>query len=112
MAGVDILATAFNGANAAFIADLYARWVERPDSVDSSFAELFEALNDEARSVLTDATGASWAPRRFECGRAGAGQTRGERGPRSRTAPAAQPCAAGAVGRAKCAPPRSTAFAR
>ena len=68
MAGVDILATAFNGANAAFIADLYARWVERPGSVDESFAELFEALNDEARSVLTDATGASWAPRRFDIG--------------------------------------------
>ena len=68
MAGVDILATAFNGSNAAFIADLYARWIERPDSVDSSFAELFAALNDEARSVLTDAVGASWAPRRFEIG--------------------------------------------
>ncbi len=68
MAGVDILATAFNGANAAFIADLYARWVERPNSVDASFAELFAALNDEARSVLTDATGASWAPRRFDVG--------------------------------------------
>ena len=66
VAGVDILATAFNGANAAFIADLYARWVERPDSVDTSFAELFAALNDEARSVLTDASGASWAPRRFQ----------------------------------------------
>jgi 2-oxoglutarate dehydrogenase E1 component len=66
MAGVDILATAFNGANAAFIADLYARWVERPDSVDSSFAELFAALNDEARSVLMDATGASWSPRKFD----------------------------------------------
>ena len=26
-------------------------------------AELFAALNDEARAVLTDATGASWAPR-------------------------------------------------
>ncbi len=40
MAGVDVLATAFNGANAAFISDLYARWVERPGSVDPSFAEL------------------------------------------------------------------------
>ena len=68
MAGVDILATAFNGANAAFIADLYAKWVERPSSVDASFAELFGALNDEARFVLTDASGASWAPRRFEVG--------------------------------------------
>ncbi|MBV8398558.1 MAG: 2-oxoglutarate dehydrogenase E1 component [Acetobacteraceae bacterium] len=65
MAGVDIVATAFNGANAAFIADLYARWIENPDSVDPSFGELFSALNDESRAVLTDATGASWAPRHF-----------------------------------------------
>ena len=70
MAGVDILATAFSGANAAFISDLYARWVERPGSVDSSFGDLFAALNDEARSVLTDASGASWAPRHFELGEA------------------------------------------
>src|ERR1700677_1576791 len=68
MAGVDILVTAFNGAKAAFIADLYARWAERPDSVDPSFGELFAALNDEARSVLTDASGASWAPRHFDVG--------------------------------------------
>jgi len=65
MAGVDILASAFSGANAAFIADLYARWVENPASVDPSFADLFSALNDEARAVLEDATGASWAPRKF-----------------------------------------------
>ena len=70
MAGVDILATAFNGANAAFISDLYAKWVAFPGSVDASFAELFEALNDEARSILTDATGASWAPRHYEFGEA------------------------------------------
>ena len=64
MAGVDILATAFNGGNAAFIADLYARWVGDPASVDPGFAELFAALNDEGRAVLGDAVGASWAPRR------------------------------------------------
>ena len=63
MAGVDILATALNGGNAAFIADMYARWVENPDSVDSSFSALFGAMNDETRAILTDATGASWAPR-------------------------------------------------
>jgi 2-oxoglutarate dehydrogenase E1 component len=63
MAGVDLLATAFSGANAAFIADLYARWMADPKSVDSSFAELFSSLNDESRSVLTDAVGVSWAPR-------------------------------------------------
>jgi 2-oxoglutarate dehydrogenase E1 component len=63
MAGVDILGSAFSGANAAFLADLYARWVENPGTVDPSFGELFGALNDESRSVLTDAVGASWAPR-------------------------------------------------
>ncbi|CAH2600482.1 subunit of E1(0) component of 2-oxoglutarate dehydrogenase [Rhodovastum atsumiense] len=68
MAGVDLLATAFNGANAAFIADLYAKWAANPGSVDPSFAELFAALNDEARSILTDSTGASWAPRRWDFG--------------------------------------------
>src|SRR5580700_11036329 len=63
MAGIDILASAFSGANAAFLADLYARWVNDPGSVDQSFADLFSAMNDEARGVLEDASGASWAPR-------------------------------------------------
>jgi 2-oxoglutarate dehydrogenase E1 component len=66
MAGVDILASAFSGGNAAFLADMYARWAQNPDSVDPSFAELFAALNDEARGVMEDASGASWAPRRFD----------------------------------------------
>ena len=59
MAGMDVLASVMSGANAAFLADLYARWVENPNSVDPSFADLFDALNDEARAVLTDASGAS-----------------------------------------------------
>ena len=63
MAGVDILATALNGGNASFIAEMYARWVEDPTRGDSSFAELFGAMNDETRAILTDASGASWAPR-------------------------------------------------
>jgi 2-oxoglutarate dehydrogenase E1 component len=63
MAGIDILASAFSGANAAFLADLYARWVTDPATVDPSFADLFAAMNDEARAVLEDASGASWAPR-------------------------------------------------
>jgi 2-oxoglutarate dehydrogenase E1 component len=85
MAGVDILASAMSGANAAFLADLYARWVEKPDSVDASFAELFAALNDEARAVLEDASGASWAPR-----------TRGRFGPDPEAPPAARKDAKGA----------------
>ena len=66
MAGVDILATAFSGANAAYLADLYAKWVEDPNGVDPSFVELFAGLDEEAASVMRDAAGASWAPRRFE----------------------------------------------
>jgi len=62
MAGVDLLATAFSGANAAFIADLYAKWIDDPNAVDPSFAELFAGLNDESRAVLGDVRGASWAP--------------------------------------------------
>ncbi|MCQ8241889.1 2-oxoglutarate dehydrogenase E1 component [Rhizosaccharibacter radicis] len=66
MAGVDLLQTAFSGANAAYLADLYARWVSDPGSVDPSFVALFEAMDEEAKAVLQDASGASWAPRRFE----------------------------------------------
>jgi 2-oxoglutarate dehydrogenase E1 component len=66
MAGVDILASAFSGANAAFLGEQYARWAADPASVDPTFAELFGGLNDDARSVLEDATGASWAPRHPE----------------------------------------------
>src|SRR6185437_4415516 len=62
MAGVDILASAFNGANAAFLGEQYARWAANPASVDPSFADLFGAMNEEARSVLEEASGASWAP--------------------------------------------------
>ncbi len=63
MAGVDVLATAMNGANAQFIAQLYAKWISAPQSVDPDFAVLFASLDDEARAVLSDASGASWAPR-------------------------------------------------
>jgi 2-oxoglutarate dehydrogenase E1 component len=66
MAGVDILASALSGANAAFLGEQYARWAANPQSVDPTFAELFSALNDDARSVLEEATGASWAPRHIE----------------------------------------------
>ena len=68
MPGVDQLLTAFSGSNAAFIADLYAKWVANPGQVDPSFGDLFQSLNDESRSILTDASGASWSPRRYDFG--------------------------------------------
>ncbi len=63
MAGVDVLASAFSGANAPFIAETYGKWVADPASVDASFADLFAAMDDDARAVLDDLAGASWAPR-------------------------------------------------
>jgi 2-oxoglutarate dehydrogenase E1 component len=63
MAGVDVLASAFNGANAGFIGEQYARWAQNPNAVDASFSDLFSSLNDEARTVLEEWSGASWTPR-------------------------------------------------
>ena len=62
MAGVDILAQAFSGANAAFLGEQYASWAANPGSVDPSFADLFGAMDDEARAVLADVAGALLDP--------------------------------------------------
>ena len=62
MAGVDILAQAFSGANAAFLGEQYAKWAINHAAVDPSFADLFDVMDDEARAVLADVAGASWAP--------------------------------------------------
>ncbi len=88
MAGVDVLASALSGANAAFIADAYARWSADPSSVDASFADLFAALGDEDRAVLGDATGASWAPRQFAASDALAESSTKDRAPNGHAAPA------------------------
>ena len=94
MPGVDLLAQAFNGGNAAFVADMYARWAANPSSVDASFAELFAALNDEARGILMDATGASWSPQHFDIAEAEPAKPVGKAG---KAAPAAIPATAGAT---------------
>ncbi len=88
MPGFDVLASALNGANAAYTADLYARWVNDPGSVDPSFAELFAALDDESRFVLEDASGASWAPRRFTTAEAEAEATTAPKGTKPVPTPA------------------------
>ena len=49
-------------ANADFIAGLYRRYAENPASVDPSWRSFFEGLNDDARSALIEARGASWTP--------------------------------------------------
>ncbi len=49
------------GANAAFIAELYARYQQDPGSVDASWQGFFAQLGDGEREVLAELNGASWA---------------------------------------------------
>ena len=49
-------------ANSTFVAELYARYLEKPATVDSEWAAFFCELKDEAPDVLKDLQGASWAP--------------------------------------------------
>jgi 2-oxoglutarate dehydrogenase E1 component len=50
------------GANAPYIADLYRRFAEDPSSVDPSWASFFGDLHEDAKLILSEARGASWAP--------------------------------------------------
>ena len=55
--------TFLNGANAPFMAELYARYLDDPATVDDSWRAYFDQLLDEAGMARHDADGASWAPR-------------------------------------------------
>ncbi len=102
MPGVDVLASAITGANAAFLADLYARWVRDPGSVDASFGDLFAALNDEARGGADRRLRRVLGAAPLHGGRAGAGggTAKGKAGAKAATATEAAPAAVGRAGRA------------
>ncbi|MBN2752742.1 MAG: 2-oxoglutarate dehydrogenase E1 component [Rhodospirillaceae bacterium] len=51
------------GANATFIAELYARYLEDPASVDASWLPYFAELADDAASVHGDFVATPWAKR-------------------------------------------------
>jgi len=52
-----------SGANGAFVAELFRRYKEDPKSVDASWRSFFAELGDDARAVMEDLGGPSWAPR-------------------------------------------------
>ena len=52
-----------NGANATFVAEIYAKYLENTDSVDPSWRDFFATLHDDVRELLDEMRGASWAPR-------------------------------------------------
>src|SRR3546814_1172277 len=51
------------GLNETYIAELYKRYLDSPDSVDASWSDFFERLNEDEQAILDDMRGASWAPR-------------------------------------------------
>ena len=53
-----------NGANAAFIEDLYADFLSDPGSVDASWHDFFGALGDDPGAVQRKNGGASWGRKR------------------------------------------------
>jgi len=56
-----LLKTSFlDGANAAYIEDLYARFEKDPASVDAEWRDFFSSLGDDADDIIGNARGASW----------------------------------------------------
>ncbi len=51
-----------SGANALYVAELYARYLDNASTVDQHWADWFSGLDDDSRSVLGELQGASWAP--------------------------------------------------
>ena len=50
------------GGNAAFVEDLYAKWVENPGSVEASWQAFFASLKDRADEVKRAAQKPAWTP--------------------------------------------------
>ena len=57
------LTSFLSGGNATFVAELYARFLDDPGTVDASWSGFFEDLHDDAGALLQEMKGASWAPR-------------------------------------------------
>jgi 2-oxoglutarate dehydrogenase E1 component len=51
------------GANETFLAEIHARYLDDPASVDPGWQEFLAQLPDDAGAVTKDRRGASWAPR-------------------------------------------------
>jgi 2-oxoglutarate dehydrogenase E1 component len=50
------------GANATYLAELYARYQEDPAALDPEWRAFFSSLDDRRDDVLAEARGPSWAP--------------------------------------------------
>ena len=55
------LDTVLTEGNAAYIAELYSRYLTDPSAVDQSWGDFFSALGDDTERVLAEISGPSWA---------------------------------------------------
>ena len=51
-----------SGINAEYVAHLYAEYLSDPSSVDQSWQDFFNGLDDNETALLDEMTGASWTP--------------------------------------------------
>jgi len=61
MDGIDPTQFLFSG-NQVYVAELYERYLDDPHSVDHRWQEFFASLEDDARDLMAERRGASWAP--------------------------------------------------
>lgn len=57
---VNSIESVLSGTNLTFVAELYARYLKNPQSIDSSWKQLFSELGDKDAVLLQDMHGASW----------------------------------------------------
>ena len=55
--------TFLNGTNAPYVAELFFKFSQDSNSVDSSWANFFRSLNEDEISVLSDFKGPKWKKR-------------------------------------------------
>jgi 2-oxoglutarate dehydrogenase E1 component len=56
-------ANLLSGADGGYVADLYARFLHDRNAVDPSWDTFFSELGDDERSLLSELSGPSWAPK-------------------------------------------------
>src|ERR1700722_2086804 len=56
-------ANLLSGADSGYVADLYARFLHDRSAVDPSWDAFFSELGDDERSLLSELSGPSWAPK-------------------------------------------------
>ena len=58
---MSVEASFLTGANAAFVAELYDRYLSNPSSVDPSWSKFFDEMGDDGAAIASEVGGPSWA---------------------------------------------------